>query len=105
MTYCCRRDSSTGSKSLIPRASTRLNWRIGNSFAYKSLGSIVGKATHRALFLIRPYPHPRETDSAVSHAVRSAGLLLTAFEAAASENKLTGVPSWPVGRITPAGGW
>jgi hypothetical protein len=80
MTYRCRRISSTGSKPLIPRASSPLNWRIGNSFAYKLADSIADKATPLRSFLVRPYPHPRGTDSAVSQAVRSAGPLLTAFE-------------------------
>jgi hypothetical protein len=80
MTYCCRRVSSTGYKSLILHAALPLNWRIGNSFAYKCTDSIADKATPLPSFLVRSYPHPRGTYSAVSQAFRSAGPLLAWFE-------------------------
>jgi hypothetical protein len=48
MTYCCRRVSSTGSKPLISRVSSPLNWQIGNSFAYKLADLIADKATRCA---------------------------------------------------------
>ena len=104
MTYCCRRVSSTASKPLIPRASSPLDWRIGNSFAYKWADSIADKATRCGPFLVRPYPHPRGTDSAVSQAVRSAGPLLTAYESRGEREQTDGSPKLAGGANHPAGG-
>jgi hypothetical protein len=94
MTYCCRRISSTGSKPLILRASSPLNWRIGNSFAYECVGSVACKATRRtpsSLFDPTLTQAQAVQESIRQSAVRAA--FLCHSEAAASANKLTGVPS------------
>jgi hypothetical protein len=103
MTYCCRRVSSTGSKPLIPRVPSPLNWRIGNSFAYKCADSIADKATRCASSSFDPtLTHVEPTRLSVRQSAAPARFLQRT-RAAASENKLTGVPSWPVGRTTPPG--
>jgi hypothetical protein len=104
MTYCCRRVSSTGSKPLIPRASSPPDWRIGNSFAYKCVGSVACKATRRTpSSLFDPtLTHVEPTRLSVRPSAAPARFLQRS-KAATSDNKLTGVPSWPVGAVTPPG--
>jgi hypothetical protein len=104
MTYCCRRVSSTGSKPLIPRASSPPDWRIGNSFAYKCADSIADKATRCAPSSFDPTLHPRGTDSAVSQAVRSAGPLLKEYESRGEREQTDGSPKLAGGANHPAGG-
>jgi hypothetical protein len=105
MTYCSRRVSSTGSKSLIPRASSPLNRRIGNSFAYKCDGVVACRATCRALIQrLDPFPIRGATSTRGQSAVRSAGPLLAAFESRGERQQTDGSPKLAGGANHPAGG-
>lgn len=63
MTYCLQMSSSTALKSLIPRDSLPLNWRIGNSFAYKYADLVACGITRPAP---SPLPDPASTQPAAT---------------------------------------
>jgi hypothetical protein len=87
MTYCFGMSSYSESKPLILRVSWPPSCTISNSFAYKYDGVVACRATRRApIQWLDPLPPSGRNQ-----------------HAAARENKLTGVPSWPVGRTTPPG--